>query len=50
MATTSSSSSSISQALLASYDVDQLGELLVQKGIPGDIVLSFTGKLIWLVS
>ena len=33
------------QQQLASYDIDELGEYLVEKGVPGDIVLSFTGNL-----
>ena len=34
-------------AMVSSYDVDELGDFLLEEGIPGDIVTSFTGTLTW---
>ena len=32
-------------AMASSYNVDELGDFLLEEGIPGDIVTSFTGTL-----
>lgn len=38
----------MSHQQLDGFDVEKLGDFLLQKGIPGEVVLSFTGILLWL--